>query len=168
MVKTIEPPDSHHLLAAQGWAELGDFKEADAELRRIDEALRAHPQVLGVRYEIYARSKRWDLAAEVAEMLVEAFAHDAGVWVSLAYAVRRKTDGGIPQAREILTKARTLFPAETLIVYNLACYDCQLGDEASALQWLEQAVALGSKKEIKQMALKDQDLKPLWGKIGGL
>ena len=168
MVKPLEPPDSHHLLAAQGWAELGNFAEADAELKNIAPAWRAHPQVLAVRYEIYAWSHRWDLAAEVAEMLVGAFADHASAWVSLAYAVRRKTGGGISQAREILTKARSLFPAERLIPYNLACYDCQLGDEAGALQWLRQAIALGNKQEIKQMALKDMDLQPLWAAIGGL
>jgi len=168
MVNPIEPPDSHYLLAAQGWAELGNYAEADAELKNIAAPLRMHPQVLAGRYEIYARSKRWELAAEVAEMLVEAFAHDAGTWVSLAYAVRRKAGGGIPQARKILTKAQSLFPKETLIPYNLACYDCQLGDEPAALQWLKQAITLSTKKEIKQMALKDADLKPLWGQIGGL
>ena len=167
MVNPIEPPDSHYLLAAQGWAELGDFKSAEAELKQIAGPLRTHPQVLAGRYEIYARSKSWDLAAEVAQMLVQTFAGNAGAWVSLAYAVRRKADGGIPQAREILIKARSLFPKETLIPYNLACYECQSGDETAALEWLHQAITLGGKKAIKQLALNDADLKPLWKQISG-
>lgn len=165
MADSIEPPDSHRLLAAQGWAELGVFADAEAELNEISEPLQRHPDVLTCRYELYARFNRWDLAAGVAQALVEGFGQDVGAWVSLAYAVRRKSGGGIPQAREVLQKARELFPAETLIAYNLACYDCQLGDETAAMQWLKQAILLGGKKEVKDMALKDSDLKPLWQKI---
>jgi tetratricopeptide (TPR) repeat protein len=168
MVNPIEPPDSHHLLSAQGWAELGDYQEAEAELMEIAPKLRAHPQVLAVRYEIYARSKRWDQAADVATRLVDGFAHHVGAWVSLAYAVRRKTDGGLPQARDILARARTLFPKESLIAYNLACYECQMGNQHAALEWLQQAITLGGKREIKKVALQDEDLQPLWGRIGGL
>ena len=31
-MKPLKPPNSHHLLAAQGWLELGNHIEADAEL----------------------------------------------------------------------------------------------------------------------------------------
>ena len=165
MVEPIEPPASHYLLAAQGWTELGNYAEAEAELRHIPETLRAHPQVLTVRYEIYAKTARWELAAEVAGILVEAFAGQAGTWVSLAYATRRKPGGGIPQARDILTRALALFPTEAIILYNLACYDCQLGDQTTALAWLQQAGAQAGKDEIRQMALADTDLKPLWPAI---
>ena len=168
MATPIEPPDSHHLLAAQGWAELGNFAEADAELREISPALRTHPHVLASRLDVYSRSKRWDLAAEVGGMLVEGLPGNVGTWISLAYAVRRKTGGGIPQAREILTKALQLFPSEFLIVYNLACYDCQLGHPVTAMEWFKLALMLGPQKEIKEMALADSDLQPLWHRIKGL
>ena len=165
MVEPIEPPASHYLLAAQGWTELGNYPEAEAELRQIPAALRAHPQVLTVRYEIYAKTARWELAAEVAGILVESFADQAGTWVSLAYATRRKPGGGIPQARDILTRALALFPTEAMIMYNLACYDCQLGDKHTALAWLQQACTHAGKKEIQRMALTDADLKALWPAI---
>ena len=165
MVEPIEPPASHYLLAAQGWTELGNYPEAEAELRQIPTALRAHPQVLTVRYEIYAKTARWELAAEVAGILVESFADQAGTWVSLAYATRRKPGGGIPQARDILTRALALFPTEAMIMYNLACYDCQLGDKHTALAWLQQACTHAGKQEIQQMALADADLKSLWPAI---
>jgi hypothetical protein len=35
-MKPLEPPDSLHLLAAQGWGELPAFTEADAELECIN------------------------------------------------------------------------------------------------------------------------------------
>ena len=48
-MKPLEPPDSLHLQAAQGWCELHAFAEADAELDNITASLRAHPKVLEVR-----------------------------------------------------------------------------------------------------------------------
>src|SRR5208282_4882505 len=85
-----------------------------------------------------------------------------GAWISLAYAVRRKPGGGIPQARAILVQARRAFPKEQIIAYNLACYECQLGDLNAAKLWLEKACALGDANKIELMALEDPDLKPLW------
>ena len=70
--------------------------------------------------------------------------------------------GGIPQARAILIQAQQTFPKEKIIAYNLACYDCQLGDLNAARSWLEKACVLGDARKIKHMALQDPDLEPLW------
>jgi len=70
-IKPIEPPDSFHLIAADGWLGLGDHLAADEELDKITPELRAHPHVLSVRYEIYAKAKKWDGAAEIAGVLVK-------------------------------------------------------------------------------------------------
>jgi hypothetical protein len=45
-MKPLEPPDSLHLHAAQGWCGLHAYTEADAELDNITASLRAHPTVL--------------------------------------------------------------------------------------------------------------------------
>jgi Flp pilus assembly protein TadD len=161
-IKPLEPPDSHHLSAAVGWLGLGDAAEAGAELEKIAPQFRSHPHVLAIRYDICAKAGEWDAAAEIARALTQLEPHRPGLWVSLAYAVRRKTGGGIPQAREILVQARRAFPREQVIAYNLACYECQLGDLTAARSWLEKACALGGAKKVKLMALEDPDLKPLW------
>jgi hypothetical protein len=36
---------------------------------------------------------------------------------------------------------------------------------AEAREWFQRALAIGNKAKIKQMALADADLKPLWGEI---
>jgi len=97
--------------------------------------------------------------------LTELEPHRPGMWVSLAYAVRRKTGGGISQARAILVQARRAFPREQTIAYNLACYECQLGDLNAARSWLEKACALGNANKVKLMALEDPDLKSLWPEL---
>ncbi len=47
--------------------------------------------------------------------------------------------------------------------YNLACYECQLGNLKEAREWLKQAFNLGDAKQMKLAALDDPDLQPLWG-----
>jgi tetratricopeptide (TPR) repeat protein len=164
-IKSLEPPDIHHLLAAQGWLGLGNFLEADEELDKITPQLRDHAAVLSVRYDVYAKAKKWDAADEIAGRLVKLMPDQPSAWICLAYATRRKAGSGIPDAKQILTEAEIKFPGEYLIRYNLACYECQLGNLKEAMKWLEKAIDVGGKKDVRTMALDDPDLKPLWREI---
>ena len=166
-MKSLGPPNTFHLSAATGWLELGNCAEANEELKRLGPEVRGHPDVLEVRLQIYAATGNWDQAAEVGRALVQMRPEDRQGWITQAYAVRRMKGGGIPQAREVLTKAQALFPQEPLIAYNLACYECQLGDLPAARRWLAIAFNLGNAKMVKRMALQDEDLEALWGEIEG-
>lgn len=167
MESTIEPPDRHHLSAALGWLGLGNWHEAKVELQKISDENRRAPAVLLAEYEVYSSSKDWGHAADVAGVLVEVIPNSAGVWLSLAYAVRRKPGGNIEEARAILTKGEQLFPGESMIAYNLACYECQLGNMDMARDWLDKAMARGDAKQIRALALKDPDLEPIWAELKG-
>jgi Flp pilus assembly protein TadD len=164
--RMIQPPDSHHLSAAVGWLGLGNVAEAGAELENIAPQFRSHPDVLAVQFDIHAAVGKWDAAAEIAGTLTRLEPEEPGAWISLAYATRRKTGGGIPPARAILIQVQQTFPGETIIAYNLACYDCQLGDLEAAKAWLDKACTLGDAHRIKNMARQDPDLEPLWPDIG--
>jgi len=165
-MKPIEPPDSHYFGAAIGWLELGNPVEANEELKQIAPELEGHPAVLALRYDIHAKSKDWERAVEAAGALVRAAPEESIGWLSLAYATRRNPGGGLPQAREILTQAQPKFPGQYLIPFNLACYECQLGNLDTARKWLEKAFAAGDAKHMKRMALRDPDLEPMWKQIG--
>ena len=89
----------------------------------------------------------------------------AAGWLHLAYATRRATGGGEQAAFEILNMVTEKFPEEPIIPYNLACYVCQIGRLPEARDWLKRAFAMGDARQIKLMALKDADLKPLWEEI---
>ncbi|HUD47575.1 MAG TPA: hypothetical protein VMR33_12140 [Candidatus Baltobacteraceae bacterium] len=167
-MKSWDPPDNHHLSAAIGWLELGNWKEANEDLEKITPAMRLHPDFLVVRYEVYAKAGKWDTAAEFARALIQLRPEEAQFWISHAYATRRMPGGGIPQAKEVLVEARRLFPKELLIAYNLACYECQLGNLMPAREWLETAFDLGNAKQVKVMALNDRDLEPLWAELAKL
>ena len=160
--------DQRQLIAAEGWLELGSWQDAQEELERITEEFQAHPAVLSVRYEIHAKARQWNGAAEIAGMLVKLLPHQPAFWVSLAYATRRKDDGGIPEAKLVLREARTQFPKDYLIAFNLACYECQLGNRKAAMNLLETAIQLAGKNDIRAMARADPDLEPLWNDISGV
>ena len=62
----------------------------------------------------------------------------------------------------MLFEAAKLFPDDSMIQYNLACYCAQLGQLDAAQEYLDKSYELGDAKQIKLTALDDEDLKPLW------
>ena len=167
-MRSLEPPDRLHLEAAQGWLILGNHIEADNELDRIAPQCRAHPDVLVIRWLIRARAEKWSVAFEIARTLVEQHPENPFGWIYQAYALRWMEGAGIHSARDALLPAAHKFPNEPTIAFNLACYACQLGNLKEANDWLQKAIDLGGKKEIKTRALNDPDLEPLWPKISEL
>ena len=131
--------------AAEGWLGLGDAVSANEELEEITLQDQTHPSVLLVRYAIYAKRGQWDMAADVAEKLTPLAPDKPGTWINLAYATRRKTGGGIPDAKRILLAAEAKFPADYLIPFNLACYCSQLHEFEQAVQWLKKAATINGK-----------------------
>ena len=164
-VKPLENPDLHHARAAQGWLELGNPTEAEAELENISTAQRNHPAVLEIRWEVSAKQANWDLAKDIARAIVTENPDDASGWLHLSYATRRATGGSVQDAWDVLLPVGNKFPKVPDISYNLACYACQLGKPIVAWKWLQKAFAAGDPIQLKFMALHDSDLQPLWKKI---
>ena len=161
----MQPPDSLHLRAAQGWLELGSVEEAKGELGNLSESSRNHPDVLELRWAICAAERKWESALELAEALIKTDPEEAAGWVHRSYALHelKRTQ----EARDNLLKVVDKFGDSPTIRYNLACYECQLGNLEEARQWLERAFRLGDRKRMKPAALQDLDLKPLWSEIKG-
>ena len=164
-MQSLGPPDTHFLSAAVGWCELGSVAEAKVELERITPALRHHPDVLEARWLIHAQEQDWEQGLSVAEKLVEIAPERASAWLHRAYALRRVKRGGLQPAWDVLLPATGKFPEEPIIPYNLSCYACQLGRLDQARKWLQRAVKIAGKDNIKFMALNDDDLAPLWQEI---
>lgn len=165
-MKPIEPPDSFHLQAVQGWLELGNKKEANAELQKIARELRTHPDVLKVSWDVYAAGRNWESALEVAAALIQIDPEDPLGWVHRSYCLhelKRTTE-----ARDSLLRVVSRFPLSATMRYNLACYECQLGRLTSAKNWLRKAFVLGDRKQMKKVALEDPDLGPLQRDIENL
>jgi len=106
------------------------------------------------------------MAAEIAGALVEMFPDEAKFWIWLAYSTRRKTGGGIPDAKRILLVAEVKFPREYLFPYNLACYCSQLHQFREAKKWFKKAILIDD-KTVQKLGVDDPDLKPLWNSMSG-
>ena len=160
----MNPPNSQYLRAAHGYLELSMYLEADAELDKIDPVCRSAPEVLRVRLMVYAGLEKWELMQVIAKRLSNCDAKNPQWAISLAYATRRAES--IEAAKSVLIEARKLHPQEPTIAYNLACYECQLGNLSDAKEHLMHATKAGVK--FRAMALDDLDLEPLWEEIGRL
>lgn len=169
-MNSLQPPDSHHFQAASGWLDLGNWQEANAELERICPQNRTHPAVLEVRYEIYASGTRWEACVDIAETIVKLYPESTFGWIRRSYALHE-----LKRSREALAQllpAADLFPEEIIIRYNLACYECALGNMSSARAWLVKTFDLAQQQkcfdEYRLMALDDRDLEPFWEYLGQL
>ena len=158
-VMNLSLNEQRQLSSAEGWLELGNWEEANQELKQITRPNRAHPAILRTRWNIWAKAEKWEMAAHVAGAIVALNPDDSWGYIHFAYSlhVLKRTQ----EALAILLPMAEKFPKQFIISYNLACYCCQLGKLAEGLEWLEQAIAIGG-LIVRLSALKDPDLKPLY------
>jgi hypothetical protein len=81
----LEPPDSIHLNAAEGWLGLGNPFEANEELEKISPLLRAHPDVSEIRWHICAKDKKWEACVDIARAITNLAPSRPAGWIHLAY-----------------------------------------------------------------------------------
>jgi Flp pilus assembly protein TadD len=119
-----------------------------------------HPNFLLVQWEIHSRNGQWQAALNIAEALVAALPGEPIGWIYRSFALHKL--GRVEEARQQLLTGARRFPADWRIAYNLACYVCQLGDFAGALNWLDRAMELGDADVLKSLALDEPAFQPLW------
>lgn len=162
----LEPPDSYHFSAAEGWLVLGSYPDALDELKRISTSLQDHPDVLLLHWHVCAKLKDWKSCADLGKRLVTVAPDEISSWQnhanSLFYEKRYQ------EAFDALFPAIEKFPKEWSVPYNLACYECQMGKLEEAMSWFKMALALGNAAEVKKQALRDPDLGPLRKRIHAL
>src|ERR1035441_11061527 len=89
-MKQLELYDLRHLEAADGWLGLGNHVEADEELEQITPENRAHPAVLEIRWQIYAKAKKWNAALDIASALIQSVPEHPLGWVHRAYSLHEQ------------------------------------------------------------------------------
>ena len=106
--------DKRHLLAAQGWLELGDWQSAKRELANIKLTHRAQPDVLDELWRIYAQAGRWRTAVVAASLaMARAPEKSEGIAYQLAiHACRLKRND---EARHWLEKVGTELQERALL-----------------------------------------------------
>ncbi len=158
-------PYHQRLLAAVGWLELGLPAEGLSELAVLPAELMEHPWILGLQYSLYSKQLAWTEALAVAKTWVLKAPDEEAAWVSRSYAARRYPGGSLAEALMLLEPAGLLFPEDTTIPFNLACYQAQLGNLKEARRWWAVALSRGDAGELRQRALADPDFEPLWPEL---
>ncbi|WCJ59898.1 tetratricopeptide repeat protein [Fontisphaera persica] len=165
-MKSLDPADALLANAALGWLELGNAHEAKAELERLSPGAQKHPVILELQWRIAHELADWQTALALARQQIQADPIEPAGYIHQAYALRRVKGGGLEKALHALLPAARLFPELDIVPYNLACYAAQLGRLEEAWDWLLRAFRLTEDAtHLTSMALKDDDLRPLWPKI---
>jgi len=161
----LEPHDQMHLNAADGWLGFDNAIEADKELKQIAPEMQRHPEVLARWCEMFAKAECWPKCEEVADEIILLEPESTFGWIRRSFALHEQKLTGT--ARMKLLPALELFPEDITIRYNLACYECVLGNMSQAKLHLAEAFNLALDQdctdEWKKQMLGDEDLKPLWG-----
>ncbi len=144
-------------LAAQGYFELEMFDDAIREIDSLpfEEQLRA--EVIELRIVVQMKACRWKEALVASERLC-AISPDAPLgFIHAAFCLHEL--GRTREAKEVLLEGPASLIQEATYHYNLACYECVLGNLETAQAYLEASVSLDTK--LRDYAKVDPDLKPL-------
>ena len=149
---------ARHLLAAEGYLDLGMYREAGLELEELEPACFALEETLVLQLCVYAGLKQWKCAHELATTLSKQDPDNPQWTIWTASATCRLQS--IEAAKGILLQALVTHPDNANIHYNLSCYETRLHHFRKAQRHLARAIQLDPR--FKLVALDDADLEPLW------
>lgn len=155
-------PDWHHYRAAQGWLELGNPCEANAELDNIAPEMRLHPDVLEVQWHICFKENQWPACVEIGSTLVRVAPDRSDSWIHHSFALHCL--GRTQEALDILLSVAERFSSVWQVPYNLSCYCSALGRLNDARDWFNKARSL-DETAAQSAGVNDPDLQPLWDSI---
>ena len=154
---SVEELHQRILLAAQGYCELGMFDDAMQELKTLPKAAQKEAAALEMRLAIQMQSKRWKDALKTADELCELHPDLSAGFIHSAFCLHEL--GRTSDARDRLLSGPPAMHKEATFHYNLACYECILGNLDLARLHLEKSVELD--KKFRDFAKRDPDLQAL-------
>ena len=132
-------PTEKIVLAAQGYSELGMHDDALAELDSIPKKSRALPAVLETRVIVLMHAKRWAAALAASQKLCRVDPDYPNAFIHAAFCLHEL--GRTADARDTLLNGPTTLHKLPTFHYNLACYECRLGQLDLARAHLQRRVA---------------------------
>jgi predicted Zn-dependent protease len=150
-------PHSKTILAAQGYAELSMYDDALHELDQLPQEARQHATVLELRIVVLMQARRWKAALNSSRELCRLDPDKPTGYIHTAFCMHEL--GQTSDARDFLLGAPALLHGEATFHYNLACYECQLGNLELARMHLDKSFTLD--KKLREFASGDPDLQAL-------
>jgi tetratricopeptide (TPR) repeat protein len=126
--------------------------------------MRAHPDVLEIRWHIFAKAQKWEACVDIASAIIELAPHHSEGWVQCSFALHelRRTQEALDNLLPVAEK----FSSDWNVPYKLACYCAQLGRFDEAQDWFRRALAV-DEESVEQSVVDDPDLQPLWDSMNG-
>lgn len=158
----LGPADLHHFRAAQGWLELGNPCEANAELYKVSPEMWLHPDVLEVQWHICYKVNLMRSCLEIGSILVKVAPDRADSWIRNSFAMHSL--GRSQEALETLLPFAERFSDVWQVPYNLSCYCSALRRFDEARDWFIKAGVIDEASALNA-GLNDPDLQPLWDSL---
>ena len=150
-------PHERRIIAAQGFLELGMFRDVWRELQALPPALLGRADVLEVLVLSLMGERRWDEALKVARRLREERPADPGGFIHEAYCLHEL--GRTREALDTLLQGPDSLRKKAVYFYNAACYRAQLGEIEHAMELLGHAFKMDA--ALRKSARHDPDLAAL-------
>jgi len=128
------------------------------ELDSLPPADQLLPQTLEMRIVILMKAGQWRKAVRTCESLCAVAPDLPTGYIQMGFCLHRL--GQTRKAREVLVGGPPSLQAEAIFHYNLACYECVLGNVETAKMHLETSLAMDEK--LRRFAREDPDLLPLY------
>ena len=143
---------------------MGNHLEANEELDFISARKRSHPDVLELRWNIYAKERKWDACADIGLAIMKAAPARPFGWIHRSFALHRlkRTEEAFSNLAHVGQK----FYENWTVQYNLACYCSVLHRFDESKSWFKRAMLLDEKKT-QRVGIDDPDLLPLWDSMSG-
>ena len=145
------------LMAAQGYSELGMFDDALGEIESLPEEVTQHATVVELRTVILMQAQRWKTALTASRALCRVAPDKTSGFIHAAFCLHAL--GRTSEARDTLLSGPDVLHAQPTYHYNLACYECTLGNIELARMHLEKSFELD--KKLREFAKSDPDLAAL-------
>ena len=142
------------LRIAEGYAELGMYEEALAELDRLSGEVEDFPAILRMRVAIVLQSRDWATALSLSRRLCELLPNESYGFIHAAFCLHEL--GRTPEAKEMLLNGPACLLDEPVYYYNLGCYETVLGNFEQAKAYLRASFRLN--KAFRDVAKTDTDL----------
>jgi hypothetical protein len=147
----------HRFKAAEGWIELGEFREAGEELNRLPDKLKSSLDFVELWIRVYAGLKDWQRAQILSDSILAMHSDNEFALFHKAEALHQQRKSG----DAVLLIGQTNYGRNTAFgLYNLARYLCANGKPSDALTSL--GFAFDRDKSLRLKALDDPDLESVW------
>ena len=158
----LEFEDQRHLTAAEGFVELEMFLQAQKEIDLIEPDIRHLSEVRAVEIQLLMGKKKWEQALKIANHLCKCEPMGGEHFISAAFCLHEMKR--TREAKEKLLSGPKSLQKRWVFDYNMACYECRLGNIDSAKAYL--VVAIKKNPAAHAEALDDRDLELLWKLLG--